>query len=386
MKEPLVSVFLPYYNDRDFLRESIESVLNNTYKNIELILLNHATTDDCREIAHSYDDPRIKHIDVGLKYGPGGRLFKKMLDIASGKYIKPLCADDILRKDGIEILVDYMENNPNIDFAFGNVEYINNHSEDLNDNWFNARPYFSVNNDEIKLIELSYLCISTLPYIGSIVKRECLNKIYINKTYIMLFDVSLWMKLLCKGYKLGYIDKKVANYRIHERQISGLKQEKASAHMCYYELAGLWEILFEIDDIEIVKKLFPNNKYKSKLMDKCDIPFYIATSLFYQKQPATFVILDKMVNDEQYAKHLLKTFGFGVKELRELYKYKPSEKSNAENFKLHIYKKTPKNLSVLQLLFLLARRLINGMNPAHNLTKIKNKFVKKKNKKKKYSL
>ncbi len=383
MNKPLVSVFLPYYNDRDFLKESIESVLNNTYQNIELILLNHATTDDCREIAHSYNDPRIKHIDVDLNYGPGGRLFQKMLKVASGKYIKPMCADDVLREDGIEILVNYMENHPNKDFAFGNVEYIDKKSEDLNNNWFNARPFFSMSNDEIKLIELSYLCCSTLPYIGSIVKLECLEKININKTYIMLFDVSIWMKLLCKGYKVGYIDKKVANYRIHNRQISGLKQEKASAHLCYYELASLWEILFEIDDVELAKRLFPNNKYKDLLTDKKDIPFYIANSLFYQKQPYAFVVLDKMVNDESYAKHLLNTFGFGVKELRELYKYQPIEQNWTKNIKSHIYQKTPLSLSVLQLLFLLFRRFIYGINPKRNFQKIKNIFKKKS---KKYSL
>ena len=59
-----VSVLIPYYNDREFFRQSIESVLNQTYKDFELILVNHATTDDCREIAHSYNDDRIIHLDM----------------------------------------------------------------------------------------------------------------------------------------------------------------------------------------------------------------------------------------------------------------------------------------------------------------------------------
>ena len=66
-----VSVLIPYYNDREFLRQSIESVLNQTYKDFELILVNHATTDDCREIAHSYNDDRIIHLDMDKNYGAG---------------------------------------------------------------------------------------------------------------------------------------------------------------------------------------------------------------------------------------------------------------------------------------------------------------------------
>ena len=84
---PLVSVFLPYYNDRRYLKEAIESVLNQTYPNWELILLNHATEDDCREIAHSYKDNRIVHIDMEENLGAGGGiLFEKMLLASSGKY------------------------------------------------------------------------------------------------------------------------------------------------------------------------------------------------------------------------------------------------------------------------------------------------------------
>ena len=60
---PIVSVFLPYYNDAEYLPIAIESVLNQTYQNFELILCNHATTDNCREIAHSYKDSRIAEVD-----------------------------------------------------------------------------------------------------------------------------------------------------------------------------------------------------------------------------------------------------------------------------------------------------------------------------------
>ena len=84
-KPPTVSVFVPYYNDRNFLPQCIESILAQTFKDFELVLLNHATTDDCRSIAHSFADPRIIHIDMPSNLGAGsGMLFLEFLKAASG--------------------------------------------------------------------------------------------------------------------------------------------------------------------------------------------------------------------------------------------------------------------------------------------------------------
>ena len=113
--KPLVSVFIPYYNDQEYLKDSIESVLNQSYENWELNLCNHASTDKSREIAHSYKDERIKHVDMPKNYGAGGGLvFKTMLDVAKGKYVKPFCAVDFLYVDCLEKMVSFMEENPSV--------------------------------------------------------------------------------------------------------------------------------------------------------------------------------------------------------------------------------------------------------------------------------
>ena len=335
-EQPLVSVFIPYYNDEKYLRQSIESVLNQTYKNFELILLNHATTDSCRNIAHSYNDERIKHIDMPKNYGAGGGiLFETMLNASNGKYIKPFCADDAMRSDGLKELVNFMENNPNIDFAFGNLEYINDQNEDMNKNWFNQRPGFSVNNTETDLIRLYTVNnISMLPYIGSIVKTEALKNINYNYTFIMLFDMSIWLSLLCKGYKIGYLDKIISNYRIHTTQVSATGKEKWALQVSVYERSVFWEILFTIKDVEFIKKIFPDNAFHNKLKEIRDIPFYVATSLFSIYKPMTYIVLNKLFNDKEYLEHIENEFGWGIKELRAeigiIYQKSKYEKTGTE--------------------------------------------------------
>lgn len=71
-EEVLVSIFVPYYNDCAFLRDCIDSILNQSYKNFELILLDHASTDGSSQIAKAYTDGRIKHISLQKNLGAGG--------------------------------------------------------------------------------------------------------------------------------------------------------------------------------------------------------------------------------------------------------------------------------------------------------------------------
>lgn len=383
MSKPLVSVFIPYYNDEKFLKTSIESVLNNNYQDFELILLNHATKDSCREIAHSYNDARIKHIDMSENLGGGsGLLFQKMLDVSSGKYIKVVCADDELRKNGLELLVDYMESHPEKDFVFGNVEYIDEFGNDLNDNMFDNRDKFSLDNTEIDCLKLLAIGYGFLPWAGAIIKHEILNKIEINKTYVYCFDIHLWLSLLSHGYKIGYINKIVSNYRIHENQASALNAMEKVEIYDWYEHKTYYKVLYEIDDINVVKQIWSDCKFKSMLADKQDIPFYIAYNLFINGKFAgnSATDIDEMLNNDKMRKHLKETFGYGIKEYREdILKLSKSKKKlkGFKKFKQKIYSKPVKKLGLRDISFLVIHRLYNIVTFSELRTKIKERKNKK---------
>lgn len=124
MQNPLVSIFIPYYNDEAFIADAIKSCLSQTYQNWELFLFNHASTDGSRDIARSFDDPRIRHVDAAENLGAGsGYNLKITLPRMSGKYVKLFCADDVMKEDCLEKFVQYLENNPLTDIVFSDVEY-----------------------------------------------------------------------------------------------------------------------------------------------------------------------------------------------------------------------------------------------------------------------
>ena len=163
---PTVSILIPYYNDGKNLRDSIQSVLDQTYTDFELILLDHASTEqETVDIAYSFPDPRIKHIRMKKNLGAGsGLLLLEFLKHARGKYIKLFCADDIMLPDGLETLVDFMENNPDKDFAFGNMDYVDENGKPLNENWFHERCKFNINNNESDELALFANGVGHLPF------------------------------------------------------------------------------------------------------------------------------------------------------------------------------------------------------------------------------
>ena len=381
MNYPLVSVFIPYYNDEKFLRESIESVLNQRYENIELILLNHASTDSSRDIAHSYDDKRIIHIDMDMNYGAGGGiLIKEFIKRARGKYVKFFCADDIMYKNCLVDLLEYMNCNKDKDFVFGNIEYVDEVGNSYNDDWFKSRPHFSVNNDEIECLKLYAKDISFLPYIGSFVKKEVFDCIEIDLSMIMLFDMNLWIQLLLAGKKIGYLEKYVAGYRIHSQQVSAVGNLDVALMRSYFERPPYRKSFAKCRSVDIIKAIFADSNYVHLLNDSRDIPF-IVYEYYFSRFREDFVAmqLHDILQDDIYHQYLKSYFGYSIKDYRAKYSYFEKntddictennplqwDKNNKTSWKKKIYAHTVKELTFSELIFLIARKIFNVVTFAH---------------------
>jgi glycosyltransferase involved in cell wall biosynthesis len=94
MNGPLISVIMPVYNTAPFLKEAIESILHQTEKDFELIIINDASTDNSLEVIHSISDPRIRMINNEKNLGLAVSL-NKGIRSATGKYIARMDGDDI---------------------------------------------------------------------------------------------------------------------------------------------------------------------------------------------------------------------------------------------------------------------------------------------------
>lgn len=392
-EQPLVSVFVPYYNDKKFLADCINSILNQTYENFELILFNHASTDGSHIIAHSFNDKRIIHIDAKENLGAGsGYNIKVSLPKMSGKYIKLLCADDMLKENALELLVETLEKNPDKDIVFADMDYVDIDCNPLNTTWSKEINKSDFVSDEKQTLLKFFQGYSHIAYPAAMIKMDAIKDIQIDSTLIMLFDVSLWVKLLIAGKKIVFLDKSVVDYRISDDQLSSVSNFPKASKMGYFELFQLLNIYYQIKDVETIKYLCPC--IYSKLLKKGDeefIPFvltYFLASLvlenridYFKDQQSVREIFGctrmfELFQNEEYRLKIEDKFGFGIKDFRAIYSYMVPHIHQFVPLKERILNKPARNLSILQIGFIVGRKMLHCVNPIH----IAKKFKKNKNK------
>ena len=117
-----VSVVTASYNYQDYIKEAIQSVLNQTYKDLELIIVDDCSTDNSVQVINSYKDDRIKLFvnekNLGLQ-----KTVKRGIENASGEWIVFLESDDILKPDNIEKKVRIAQKYKDVNLIFNDCEF-----------------------------------------------------------------------------------------------------------------------------------------------------------------------------------------------------------------------------------------------------------------------
>jgi glycosyltransferase involved in cell wall biosynthesis len=123
MNQPLVSICIPNYNNAEYIEEAIQSALNQTYENIEVIVVDNCSKDESWELIKAFDShPKIFITQNEENLGMVGN-FRRSLELSTGDLITFLCSDDTLRPNGIFENVQLLEKYPNTSFVFGNIQY-----------------------------------------------------------------------------------------------------------------------------------------------------------------------------------------------------------------------------------------------------------------------
>jgi glycosyltransferase involved in cell wall biosynthesis len=111
---PLVSVIIPVYNVQDYVMQCLQSIINQTYSNLEIWIVNDASTDHTEEIISYIKDSRIQIINNDCNLGLAESVNRSISE-STGKYIARMDADDVALPTRIERQVDYLERNPDVD-------------------------------------------------------------------------------------------------------------------------------------------------------------------------------------------------------------------------------------------------------------------------------
>ncbi|MCF7821487.1 MAG: glycosyltransferase [Mariprofundaceae bacterium] len=125
---PLVTIALPVYNGAATLKPAVHSILKQSFKNWELIILDDASTDNSLEVIRSFDDPRIRLVEGEANAGLSARL-NMAVDLASGRYFARMDQDDVSYPDRIKKQLDYLQTHPEVDLLATSYAVFNDNLE-----------------------------------------------------------------------------------------------------------------------------------------------------------------------------------------------------------------------------------------------------------------
>ena len=231
----LVSVCIPVYNGELFLEQTLQSIVEQTYSNIEILVGDNASDDNTSEIIKSFvsKDNRIKHLRIEKNVSFAANC-NRLINQASGEFIAVYHADDIYDKLMVEKQLCYLKHKKHLAGAFTSANTINSKGDLLKKKLFTLDLLKNKRDVEVdKKIYLDCIFNGSMPFIcpTSMIRKGVYKEVGgYNESLKYIEDVDLWWRILEK-YSLGVLSEKLINYRFHDQQGSVIyRSNKRDAH------------------------------------------------------------------------------------------------------------------------------------------------------------
>jgi len=304
---PLVSVIVPCYNHEKYVEQTIESIVNQTYKNIELIVIDDGSKDNSpkilEELSKKYNFYYEHQQNIGLP-----ATLNKMIKTAKGKYISLIASDDVKTIDKIEVLVkEFEELSDEYAVVCGDANFIDDNGKEICievsgqeyksflDWHLHSRNDFDYKNnfgEYTTLLQANYI-----PAMSTLIKKEALYKVGLYEENISIEDWNMWLKL-ARTYKMKHIDRIVSFYRWHANNSSKTMRDKLrfdslkiferEKDFCYLNgQVELWDLRYYggILELLLLKKysLFYDTISKKNILNFFKFCSKKVVRLFYKK-------------------------------------------------------------------------------------------------------
>lgn len=236
-----ISIVVPIYNSEKYIKKCIDSLINQTYKNIEIILVNDGSNDNTEKIIKDYKDKRIKYFknkNHGIGYSRNFGIKK-----ATSKYIMFVDSDDYLELDACSKVMENIKDNDILVFNFNKI--INKSIEKIKINEFKAS---SLKENPNLLLD-----INLSPW-NKVYKRDMLIKNNIKfEEQLKYEDATFVSYSLDRASKITYMDEYLYNYVIHSKSETTIRDEK------------VFDIIKVVDKIRVY---FENKDYMNETINK----------------------------------------------------------------------------------------------------------------------
>ena len=206
-----VSVIIPVYNAEKYISEAIESVLNQSYEDFEVIVIDDGSKDNTLSIIKKYN----RKIRWKSQENKGqASAINEGIKMAKGEYVAYLDADDVCMPDRLEIQVKYLDARRNVGLVYSSFYQINSSGEIQR--FIRAHPY-----DDFVLLQEDYIARSTVMH-----RKKCLDEVGLfDESITGDDDWDMWIRISEK-FGIGYVKKPLVKYRVHGENISLMRLKR----------------------------------------------------------------------------------------------------------------------------------------------------------------
>lgn len=282
MNNPKVSIGIPSYNHEKYISETIESILNQTFQDFEIIITDDGSSDNSLDVIKSFSDPRIKLFVFDENQG-ACKAVNNCIKNSRGEYFAYVSSDDVWEKDKLEKQVKFLDKNPHFPAVFTKVTIIDEDGKEFIDkNHFYFSVFEQENRSRSRWLNHFFYKGNCICHPSILIRKEVYNEIgYYNELMANLPDFDMWVRFSLM-YDFHIIDEKLTKFRVRkdERNASG---DKITTHIrVRFERLHILDHYLNINDEVFFLKIFPDAEKFGKLQPHM-IPYFLARLAFETK-------------------------------------------------------------------------------------------------------
>lgn len=204
-----VSIIIPAYNQARYLGAAVQSALDQTYANVDVLVVDDGSTDDTAQVAQQFTDPRVRYIYQENRGLSGAR--NTGIRHATGDFLTYLDSDDLFLPQKLEILLPALQAQPHLGLVAGQAMPVDEIGQPIGKLFDKPLP-----------ADLTQLLLGNPLHVGSVLlRREWQQRVgFFDETLRSYEDWDMWLRLALAGCKMGYVAQPVSLYRFHRDQMT----------------------------------------------------------------------------------------------------------------------------------------------------------------------
>jgi len=271
-----VSVIIPSYNHGKYIAEAIQSVLDQTLQDFEIIITDDASADNTVEVIEKFTDPRIQLFCLSKNQGVS-RALDFSIAKAKGKYIALLGSDDIAMSERLEKQVAFLDTHHEVGAVLSRAHIIDEESRPFaNKDHFYYSIFDQPNRTRFEWLNYFFYHGNCLCAPSGLIRKSVYEKIGgHNPCYLQLQDFDFWIRL-CFNFELYVLEDKLIQYRVRDNGMNVSSGRLENQIRSDWEYKHSIQRFFNISSLDELLKIFPELKNHYNDFTDALIPFYLA--------------------------------------------------------------------------------------------------------------